>query len=72
MTTEQIEHEAFSESALEGQLQLPNERIHLFSSLSQLHKWAEAFNITNYTVHSGYRQDNGEYVLQLTYQPVNN
>ena len=70
MMTAQIEHE--SPNILEGQVECPNERNHLFSNMTELHNWVSAFNITNYNVRSGYRQDNGAYTLQLTYAPVNN
>ena len=67
---EQLEHD--TPTILEGQVECPNERLHFFPTLNELHKWTEAFKIHNYNVRSGYRQDNGEYTFQLTYNVVNN
>lgn len=70
MTIEQLEHE--QPKTLEGQLQLPNERTHLFSNHAALCDFVKTFNILNYTVHYGMLQTTGEHVVQLTYTPVNN
>lgn len=70
--TEQIENEASSEGILEGDVQLPNERVHLFKNHSALCDFTKTFNITNYNVRDGRLETTGEYVVQLTYAPVDN
>lgn len=70
MTTEQIENE--QNKLIEGQVECPNERTHLFKNHSALCDWVKTFGITNYNVRDGRLQTTGEYVVQLTYTPVNN
>lgn len=69
---EQIEYE--ESKLIEGQVECQSERIHLFKNHSALCDCdlVKTFGITNYNVRDGRLQTTGEYVVQLTYAPVNN
>ncbi|MNQ60613.1 hypothetical protein D3C85_748970 [compost metagenome] len=71
---EQIEQEAFRESLniLEGILECPNERVHNFLNIVALCDFVKTFNIQNFNVRTGYLQETGKQVVQLTYNVVNN
>lgn len=68
--TEQIEKDSLN--TLEGELQLPSERVHNFTNMPAVCDFILVFKLTNFNVRSGYLQDSGKLVYQLTYQPVNN
>lgn len=60
------------QNSLEGELQVPNERVHNFLNITALCNFVQTFNIQNFNVRTGYLQETGKQVVQLTYSVVNN
>lgn len=66
--SEQIENE---NNILTGELQCPNERLHLFTNIDALTDYIRVFKLKNFNVRYG--QDvNGRMVYQLIYAVENN
>ena len=57
---------------LEGEVQVPAERVHNFTNMSAVCDFVKTFNIQNFNVRTGYLQETGQQVVQLTYNVVNN
>ena len=68
--TEQIEKDSLN--ILEGELEVPSERVHNFITMSALLDFALVFKLQNFSVRTGYLQETGKQVVQLTYNVVNN
>lgn len=68
---EQIEKDQ-QNSTVEGELQIPSERVHLFKNHDAMYDFTKIFKIRNYNVREGTLQTTGEYVVELTYKTVNN
>lgn len=66
----QIENQS-EEDTLIGELQVPGERQHLFTTLDALLDFAKVFKITNFNSRSGYNQQ-GSLVYQITYTTQDN
>lgn len=68
----QIENQSEdSTNVLTGELQVPGERQHLFTTLDALLDFAKVFKITNFNSRSGYNQQ-GSLVYQITYTTQDN
>lgn len=57
---------------IEGEVQWPAERVHLFKNHNAVCDFVKTFNIRNYNVREGTLDTTGEYVVELRYEPVNN
>ena len=68
---EQIENE---NNILTGELQCPNERLHLFNNIDAVCDFIKTFKIRNANIRYGYVQREGKHVLgyQLVYRVEDN
>ena len=67
--TNQIENE--SNNILEGELQCPNDRLHLFTNIDALCDFIKVFKIRNANIRYG-QDANGRMVYQLVYRTEEN